>query len=456
MKRVARLFLLGCCALVWLLGSVISAPAARAHAELVRSNPADGARLAVAPALVTMTFSEGIAIRECAVVADSRAVPIHQPTGEPDVLVADLSGARPVDARIVLNWRSVSSDDGHIATGSISFQILPAATGAATGSSAPAASLAPSGYPGSPPLTGPDPAVHRSLLASQFTGFLAAALFVGGLAFLMIAWPQGAGVPRVRRLLTLSWTLGLAATVIQLGAQAAYTALLPLRGVFDGPALENLLGTQLGSVLIARSLLWLLAGVVLVGLLQQQERAARSSGWRVGLAAVSFGLLRTIGMTAHDDAAHPLAGAIADTVHLAGVSLWIGGLFILLLGVLPRRQPEELSVAVARYSNLALGGMLAIIGAGVVLAWQVVGSIHALIHTSYGHSLLLKLAFVALVLLLAQHSKAWVRHRLDLAVLLNGDRATVRPFVYSVAAEAGLALAILAAASVLVASNPGR
>ena len=57
--------------------------------------------------------------------------------------------------------------------------------------------------------------------------------------------------------------------------------------------------------------------------------------------------------------------------------------------------------------------------------------------------------------LLAQHSKAWVRHRLDVAVLLDGDRATVRPFVYSVAAEAGLALAILAAASVLVTSIPG-
>jgi putative copper export protein len=100
--------------------------------------------------------------------------------------------------------------------------------------------------------------------------------------------------------------------------------------------------------------------------------------------------------------------------------------------------------------------MLAIIGAGSLLAWQVVGSVHDLLHTSYGHTLLLKLALVTAVLALAQHSKAWVRHRLDVAVILDGDRATVRPFVYSVAAEAGLALAILAAASVLVTSSPGR
>ena len=448
-----RLCLLGCCALVWLIGSLISAPAAQAHAELVRSDPADGARLSAVPAQVTMTFSEAISIRQCAVLVQSRAVPIHQPPGRPDVLIADLSGARAAGGGLALDWRSISSDDGHIATGRVSLQILPATTAAA---SATEASPALSGDPGADRLAGPDPAVRKWLIALQFAGFAGAALFVGGLAFLVIAWPQGAAVPRVRRLLTLSWLLGLTATIIQFGAQAAYAALLPLSAMLDGQALENLLSTQLGSVLIARSLLWLVAGVVLVGMLQQQERAARSAGWRVGLAAVSFGLLRTTGMTAHDDAAHPLAGAIADTVHLAGVSLWIGGLLILLLGVLPRRRPEELSVAVARYSNLALASMLAITGAGVVLAWQVVGSVHALFHTSYGHALLLKLAFVALVLLLAQHSKAWVRHRLDIAVLLNGDRATVRPFVYSVAAEAGLALAILAAASVLVAANPGR
>ena len=69
---------------------------------------------------------------------------------------------------------------------------------------------------------------------------------------------------------------------------------------------------------------------------------------------------------------------------------------------------------------------------------------------------MLKVGVVATVLLLAQHSKAWVRHRLDVAVLLDGDRATVRPFVYSVAAETGLALAILVAAGLLVTSSPGR
>jgi putative copper export protein len=281
-------------------------------------------------------------------------------------------------------------------------------------------------------------------------------VFVGGLAFLAMIWPDGGEDRRTRVLLTAAWAIGLLSALADIPLQAGFSALRPLGGVFDSSALKSLLGTHLGNVLVARTLLWVPAGVVLAMDLQQASRAARSPAWRIGLVAVGFGLLRTTSMPGHDDAAHPLAGAIADTAHLAGASLWIGGLVVLLVGVLPRRRPDELAFVVARYSNLALASVAAIVIAGAVLAWQLVGSVHALTHTSFGHLLLIKLGLVGAVMLLAQHSKAWVRHRLDIAVLLDGDRATVRPFLYSVAAETGLALAILAAASVLVTSSPGR
>jgi hypothetical protein len=122
---------------------------------------------------------------------------------------------------------------------------------------------------------------------------------------------------------------------------------------------------------------------------------------------------------------------MADLVHLLGVSLWLGGLVFLLLGVLPRRRPAELSAAVSGYSTLAGVCVAAIAVAGAVLAWQVVGSFSALFDTDYGQLLLSKLAVLAAVLLIAQGSRSWVRTRLDIAVLLRGDRATVRPFVYS-------------------------
>ena len=456
MNRRARFRILVGAVLVFAAG-LLAAPAARAHAELVSSDPADGAHLAAAPSQITLTFSEGVAVAQCAVQADGKSLPLHGQTGQPAVVVADLTGTHAKAGELTLAWRSVSSDDGHVANGSVHYFVAaePAKSSAAVPAT-PAIPTVPVTQATPAAIPGPDPAVHDALVGVRILGFATTALFVGGLVFIAAIWPGGGGDRRTRRLLAGSWALGSLAAVAEIPLQAGYDALRPLSGVFDTSAITDLLNGRLGSELVARALLWVAAGVVLTALLQRAERAAVSAGWRIGLAAVGFGLLRLTGMPGHDDTMHPLAGAVADTVHLTGAALWIGGLAILLVGVLPRRRPDELAVVVGRYSNLALASVTAIIGAGVVLAWNLVGSFHALWSTSYGHLLLVKVGVVATVLLLAQHSKAWVRHRLDVAVLLDGDSATVRPFVYSVAAETGLALAILVVAGVLVASSPGR
>lgn len=433
------------CAVLVFAAGLLAAPGAQAHAELVSSDPADGARLAAVPAQVTLTFSEAVDVAACAVQVGGKTVPLHGQAGHPAVVVADLAGIPAGNGDLVLAWRSVSSDDGHVDNGSVHFLISvePAKSGAAD---APTPTTIP----------GPDPAVHNALVGVRILGFATTALFIGGLVFIAAIWPRGGSERRSRRLVAGAWALGLLAALAEIPLQAGYDALRPLSGVYDTSAISDLLNGQLGSELVARALLWVAAGIVLAALLQQAEQAAVSAGWRIGLAAVGFGLLRLTGMPGHDDTLHPLAGAIADTVHLAGATVWIGGLAILLFGVLPRRRPDELAVVVRRFSNLALTSVTAILCAGVFLAWNLVGSFHALWSTSYGQLLLVKIGIVGTVLLLAQHSKAWVRHRLDVAVLLDGDGATVRPFVYSVAAETGLALAILVVAGVLVASNPGR
>jgi copper transport protein len=217
------------------------------------------------------------------------------------------------------------------------------------------------------------------------------------------------------------------------------------------------LTTEPGIALAARGLLWVLAAVVLSALLQGGGCTARSPGWRVGALAVSLGLLRTTGMTGHNsEGTEPTWGALADLVHLLGASLWIGGLVMLAVAVLPRRDPDELALVVPRYSKLAGASVAAIAVAGLVLAWQVVGSYDALLHTSYGQLLLVKTGVLALVLFAAWRSRQWVRTRLELAVLLRGEAATVRPFGYSVAAETGLVLVVLAVTSLLVTADPGR
>ncbi len=99
---------------------LLNAGPAAAHAELKSSDPADGATLATAPTHLTLTFTEGASATRSSVLLAGRSLPLTQRTGHPDVLLADLSAAAPRGA-VTVTWRSVSSDDGHVATGTLHF-----------------------------------------------------------------------------------------------------------------------------------------------------------------------------------------------------------------------------------------------------------------------------------------------------------------------------------------------
>lgn len=420
---------------------LLCAPPASAHTELKSSTPENGARIDHTPAAVKLTFSEPVDLADVHIKAAGRQLSPSR-TGHGNASVQVTVPKASGQSRLTLVWQVVDMEDGHPTSGTLSFRL--------TAKAAPSDAQA---------QAAPQPSadVRTAWVAVRWAGYLCLALFVGGLAFVSLLWPQGAEDRRTRRILTLCWTAGLAASLIAPGLQGAYAEMGTLGDVLRPATYTGLLATEVGVVAACRVLMWVLAAVVLAALLQGGDRSARSPGWRVGALAVGVGLLRTTGMAGHNsEGTHPGWGEVADLVHLLGVSLWLGGLALLLLGVLPRRRPEELSAVVSGYSTLAGVSVAAIAAAGTVLSWQVLGSFGALFHTGYGRLLLLKLAVLALVLLIAQRSRGWVRTRLDIAVLLRGDRATVRPFVHSVAAETGLVLVVLAATSLLVTSAPGR
>ncbi|MFH8660696.1 copper resistance CopC/CopD family protein [Streptomyces afghaniensis] len=418
--------------------------AAFAHTELVSSSPKDGADLAKAPGHLTLTFDEAVDLADVRVLTmGGDRLPVSRaPGGGADAVRVALPARE--HGELAVMWSVVDAEDGHASSGRIALTI-----------GAPAAKTGGEEAATSPPA--PSPSLRKALVTARWAGYLALALFVGGLAFVVLLWPHGAAEPRSRALLVLAWTVGLLATVASIGLQGAYGTLGGLRDALRPTPYADLLATEPGVVLAARALLWVLAAVVLGALLQGGARTSRSPGWRVGALAVTFGLLRTTGMTGHSsEGPEPTWGAVADFVHLLGASLWIGGLAVLALAVLPRRRARELAVVVPGYSRLAAASVTGIVGAGLVLAWQVVGSYDALLHTSYGQLLLLKTGVLGAVLLAAFASRQWVRTRLDLAVLLRGDAATVRPFGYSVAVETGLVLVVLAVTSLLVTADPGR
>jgi copper transport protein len=432
-------------------GLIGGAAPAWAHAELVSANPAGGTELTGLPATVTLRFSEAVAAAQCAVTVDHAAVPVTQPAGQPAALTADLAHLpKPAGGTVTLDWRAVSSDDGHVTTGTLHYTLTTGRPGT-SGPTAAGGSGATSGHGhGTGTGTGSGAWPRVVSVAVRELGYLATAVLVGGLVFVALLWPAGADEPRTRRLLVGAGIAGPVATVGGLLVQDWYA----------GGGLPAVLDTPFGRAWAARALLWLLAAVVLVALLQRGEAAARSAGWRAGGAVVALGLLRTTGMTGHAvETGHAVWGALADLLHLAGMAVWVGGLVVLLCGVLPRRRAAELAAVVPRFSRFALASVLAVVGSGLLLGWLLVGSPGALLSTGYGRVLLVKLALLGLVMLAALASKRYVDKRLDAALAAGGDAGgpvRVGPFVRSVAAEAVLVLGVLTAASVLVTANPGQ
>lgn len=301
-----------------------------------------------------------------------------------------------------------------------------------------------------------DPA-RVAYVVARAADYFGMALFLGGLIFLAVLWPRGGDHRGARGVVLTGWLLGSLGTLAAIGFEGAWVADRPVGDFLDTDLLGTVLDVHFGQVWFARALIWLLAGVVLAQLLQRGSRAAGSLAWRAGLVAVGAGLARTVGMIGHTvESRYPLLSQLADFVHVLGVCAWIGGLAVLLFGVLARRRPDELAVVVPRYSKLAMLSVTAVVLTGAVLGWQTVGTIGKLFTTEHGQVLLVKLAVLALVLLIAQASRGWVARRLDFAVVLRGDAATVRPFVYSVAAETTLVIVVVFAASLLVTTSPGR
>jgi copper transport protein len=285
------------------------------------------------------------------------------------------------------------------------------------------------------------------LFARSFD-YLGTVLFIGGTAFVALLWPDGADTARVRRLITFGWLCGFAGTVTGLALNAAWVAGRPPSAALDWSVLVALLDAPFGRLWFARALLWLLALVVLADLTRRGARAARSLSWRVGAGAVGLGVLRTNGMTGHVLDMPGWSQAVVF-VHLLMVCLWVGGLLVLLLGVLPARDRDVLAAVLPGYSRLAMVSVAVLTIMGALLAWRLVGSLNALLHTGYGQLLLTKLVLFAVLLLLGFASKTWVDRRLRVA-------ATTRALALSVTAEAVLAVVVLGVAAFLVTTSPGR
>lgn len=377
------------------LGLLLLATTAWGHAFPDHSEPRVGWTLQTSPPRVRLWFDGMLEPAFSTIkVVDARHQQVDNGDGRVNpvdhtVLDASLPPLPPGQYRIL--W-SVVAHDGHRAEGDLSFTIGPGLPDRPRAASAPA--------------TLPQ-------LVVRWLTFIGLSMLIGTLAFRLLL-VRSVVLPRqefepvdrpLRRLelnsivlvaLTSVGDLILRTQMMSGGHLAEIHATLPV----------VLLQTHFGAVWLVR-----LGFVGLLGLVWGLWRTSTPQSQRVIIlllcAATVIALTTSLSGQAGEwgDLAMPV---LIDWIHLVAVSVWIGGLFT--FGFLFQRiaappGTEEVArglAAIGRpFSRMAAYCVFTLILAGLFNAWSQVGSLHLLVTTAYGLTLLAKLFLVGLVLALA-------------------------------------------------------
>ncbi|MFD7534241.1 copper resistance CopC/CopD family protein [Streptomyces sp. NPDC059819] len=388
---------------VALLGALLAgAVPASAHAALTGSDPKDGAVVATAPAQVSLTFSEGVAL-------DANSIRVLDPTGKRSdtAELVNLCSGDIVKYGVRLRtglpngtytvaWQAISADS-HPVSGAFTFSIgAPSAT----------AAVVPSQEVGGG-LVG---VLYGIARYAAYAGFV---LLTGGAAFVLACWRRGATVGPVQRVVVGGWLTMTAATLAMLLLRTPYTGSGKLSDAFDLNGLRAVLETKPGAALISRLLLLGAAALfvsVLFGAYAKREDEAEKKDLTFGLAiggtVVAAGLAATWALAEHASTGlQPGIAMPVDVLHLLAVATWLGGLTTLLVVLF--RAPGIERAAVLRFSRIAFWSVAVLAATGVYQSWRQVGTWSALVDTAYGQLLLVKVGLVAVLVATASVSRRW-------------------------------------------------
>ncbi|MFE1170977.1 FixH family protein [Streptomyces sp. NPDC058773] len=463
-SAVLRLLVVALALAGTLLGG--AAPAS-AHAALTGSSPELGSVVDRAPGQVTLTFSEGVAMGDNSIrVLDPQGKRVDEKklrNLSSDTVVkygAGLpSGLR--DGTYTVAWQAVSADS-HPVSGAFTFSV-----GAPSRTTAPVPQQEAGGglvgalygiarylaYAGFVLLAGgaafvvacrPAAALVRSvqrlvvygwalltgttvvmlLLRNPYTGSgnLADAFDLGGLQQVLITKP---GAALVSRLLLLAAAALFVAVLF--GAYArAYEAVgaEDAAGTGEAAEVDGPTGVAGGSDEAGASEVAEAAAAagasgrgaadgvadgaepVVDAAEQARRRKDLTFGLSLGGVIVATGLAATWAMAEHASTGlQPAVAMPVDVLHLLAVAGWLGGLAALLVSLYWGPPVER--TAVRRFSRLAFGSVLVLVATGLYQSWRQVGTWQALVDTTYGRLLLVKVALVVVLVGIAWMSRQW-------------------------------------------------
>jgi copper transport protein len=378
-------------ALVALALAVLPA-SALAHATLQASTPERGAVAKSAPKQVVLRFDETVEGNFGAVrVFDARGDrvdtgAVRHPGGAGAQLAVALKPGLP-NGSYTATYRVVSADS-HPVSGGFVFSI---------------------GTAGAPPAE-----TVSDLLAGSSAGratevafgiargadYLAIALVLGTLLFILLSWPRGVGAPpeparvafarRTRVLLLGGAALGVVAGAAGIVLQGATAGGTSFWAALDPSTVREVLGTRFGTVWGLRVADFALIAALVVAL----DRRALAA---LALPAVFLAISPALG--GHATTQHPVALlAPLDVIHVVAMSAWVGGLIALVIAVPaatralePTERTALLSTTLSRFSAVALTSVAALIASGTAQSIVHLRSFDDLVHTAFGRAVLIKI-----------------------------------------------------------------
>ncbi|MCF6508227.1 copper resistance protein CopC, partial [Blastococcus sp. MG754426] len=417
MRRTALLLLLLVAG--WFGAGIGTAGPAAAHATLVATTPGEGARVETAPDEVTLEFTEGVSLGAGyarVLGADQQRVDAGSATVDGDVVTIPLRGDLP-DGGYLVTYRVISADS-HPVSGAFSFavgdgELLAAGTaddGAAT-----------------------DPVVGALLPVTRWAGYAGLALALGVPVLVAVCWPAGRASARLRAMALAGAAAVAVSAVVGFLLQGPYAAGTGLTAVADPALLAATAGTGAGWGALARAAL---AIALLLVLRRSWQAADPGRGTAAAVAVLGVGLVVATAAVGHPVAGPwPVLAVLVAAVHAGAMAVWLGGLAgLLAVAVRPGAEPGAVATALPAFSRLAFGAVVALVVSGVVQSVREVASPTALVETTYGRLLAVKLVLVVVVLAAAGISRVWVQQRLGVR-RPRSRTTTVHAFAAGVAAE---------------------
>ena len=385
-KLVVRRWLVAVVAVVGAIGTFgVASGTAFAHAELTSSNPANQAILAEKPPEILLTFSEDIdSVSDSIRLVDAEGKPV--PLGPIDQSQGADTLRAPVPATIaegtyIVGWQAISADS-HKIRGAFTFTV-----GAAT-------PTAPGVIDELFDAGGTDRSDSLLLGVGRFSSYAGIGVLLGALFLAAMLVPELIGERRLGTLLVAAALTAAVGTAMMFAAQAHL-----ISGSYF--AWGEVVQIESGQWWLAR-----LAAIGLFALFIPARSFLASTPGRVELALASLVVCGVVAAGGHAVAGNiVVAGFVSTVLHVAAMSIWLGGLALLAFGV----GRTWFWWTASRFSPWALGAVVVLALTGSVNAWRQLGSLSGLTDSSYGRWLVVKLMLVAVVVVVASFSRRMAR-----------------------------------------------